>query len=92
MHGRGLADIDRDIAATEATLRKLHGEKRAAIRAFNAAIVADFDGGKDIADISVARGLGYSVVQGILYRAGRTQGGRIAIAKRLAAQALPAAP
>ncbi|MCF8534086.1 MAG: hypothetical protein K9G48_13845 [Reyranella sp.] len=76
---RPVADIDADIASTKAALRKLHGERREAIRARATPIVADFDAGKDIAEIAKARELGYSTVQGILYRAGRTQGGRTAI-------------
>lgn len=76
---RTTAEIDADIASTEAALRRLHSERRAAIRARIAPIVADFDAGMGIAEISEARQLGYSAVQGILYRAGRTEGGRTAI-------------
>jgi len=60
-------------------LRKRPVERRTAVRARTAAIVDDFHGGMDVADTSEARQVGQSVVQGILYRAGRTQGGRIAI-------------
>ena len=83
MSERGRSQIDVDIAATEAALRKLHAERRAVVRRDNAAIVADFDGGMDTAHISQARGLPYSSVQGILYRAGRTQAGRTAIKAKL---------
>lgn len=80
---RPVADIDADIAATEAKLRALHAERRGAFKARSSLIVAEFDGGKDIADISEARGMSYSTVQGILFRAGRTQTGRMVMRARL---------
>jgi len=42
--GRLSVQIDADFAAMEANLRNLHVERRAAVRARTAAIVADFDG------------------------------------------------
>jgi hypothetical protein len=50
--------IDADFAATKANLRNLHVERRAAVRARTAAIVADFDGGMDVADTCEARQVG----------------------------------
>lgn len=80
---RTVAQVDAEIVEAEAALRRLHGERRGAVRAHNDSIVAEFDTGKDIAEISEDRSIPYSAVQGILYRAGRTQAGRIAIRQRL---------
>lgn len=85
-----LAEIDREIAATEAALRQLHDRRRAAVKAKNAAIVATFDAGMAIVDVAAANGLSRSVTQSILFRAGRTQGGRAAI--KAAIRALHHAP
>jgi hypothetical protein len=87
---RPLDAIDRDIAATEAALRRLHGERRASVKAKNAAIVADFDAGMAIVDVAAANGLSRSVTQSILFRAGRTQGCRIAIKAAIRALHQPA--
>jgi len=80
---RTIADIDRDIASTEAALRRLHSERRASVAAYNAEIVADFDAGMSFAEIAEKRGLTYASTQGILYRLGRTLGGRTAMKDRL---------
>ncbi len=89
---RPVSEIDADIATTEAKLRALHEERRQTMRARIDVIVADFDAGMDIAEISEARKLGYSVVQGILYRAGRTEGGRTAIKRQIASVGAEARP
>ncbi len=78
-----LANIDDEIARTEAALRRLHAERRAAIRSFNAEIVADFDAGKSTSEIADKRGVKYAAVQGVLYRAGRTKVGRMLTRARL---------
>lgn len=78
-----LANIDAEIARTEAALRRLHAERREAVRSFNAEIVADFDAGKSTAELADERGLTYSAVQGVLYRAGRTKVGRMLTRARL---------
>lgn len=83
MAHRSLAEIDREIASHEAALRRLHAERREITRDKNAELIAAFDAGKSIAEISEAKGIAYSKVQGILYRAGRTQAGRTAIALRI---------
>lgn len=80
---RPVADIDREIAVTEARLRALHSERRKAIREKHVELIAEFDAGKNIAEIAGARGLAYGSVQGVLFRAGRTQSGRTAIKDRL---------
>jgi len=80
---RSVAEIDRDIAQAQLLLRTLFAERRDAIRLKNDELIAEFDAGKDIAEISQERGLPYGSVQGVLYRAGRTQSGRIAISQRL---------
>ena len=53
--GRLSVQIDAVFAATEANLRNLHVERRAAVRARTAAIVADFDGGMDVVSTCEAR-------------------------------------
>jgi len=80
---RTVDEIAREIASTEATLRRLHKEKRAAIKNRAVPIVAAFDAGANTADISEEYGLSYSTVQGILYRAGRTHTGRMLMRARL---------
>jgi len=80
---RTVSAIDADIAATEARLRALHDERRQKAKARCRVIVADFDGGMSVAQISEKRRLGYSIVQGILYRAGRTERGRAAVQQQL---------
>ena len=78
---RAHPNLERTIALTEAKLRRLYDEQR--VRDRNAAMVAEFDGGKSIAGIAKDRGLTYALVQGVLNRAGRTVGGRMAIRNRL---------
>lgn len=78
---RAHLDIDQAIISAEAKLRSLHAEKLRRDR--NDEMIADFKSGMDIIAISKARRLGYSAVQGILYRAGLTIGGRTAIKKQL---------
>lgn len=77
--------IRREIASHEAALRRLHDELRKADRETREELIREFDEGMSIAELSEAHGLGYQQVQGILYRAGRTQAGRTAIALRLKA-------
>ena len=90
MTHRPLDAIDRDIAATEAALRQLHDERRASAKGRNTALIAAFDSGLSIVDAAAANGLSRSVTQSILFRAGRTQGGRAAI--KAAIRALHHAP
>ena len=80
---RSLAAIDLDIAKAELSLRALHAERRESARSKNDELIAEFDAGKDIAAIAEERRLPYGTVQGVLYRAGRTQSGRMAIKQRL---------
>ncbi len=83
MAHRSLLDIDRDRAVHAEALGKLNAERRAAIRANIVTIVRDFDSGKSLADISKPRGMSIEAVRGVLYREGRTSGGRTAIALRI---------
>ena len=80
---RAVAEIDAEIASHEAALRRLHQERRQVARTAIDGLVAEFDAGKSIAEISEAKGISYAKVQGILYRAGRTQAGRTAVALRI---------
>ena len=80
---RPISSIDAEIADTEAKLRALQEEKRQVGRSRNAVLIADFDSGMDIAEISRARRLPYGAVQGVLFRSGRTEGGRTAIKQQL---------
>ena len=81
---RTVSAIDADIATTEARLRRLHAERHQIIKSRSLVIIADFDGGMSVAEISELRKLGYSTVQGILWRAGRTERGRAAMQRQLA--------
>ena len=83
MHERGLQDVNRDIAEAEAKLRALHAERRHIMQAHRDRVVAMFDAGMSIADISAELGLPYGSVQGTLWREGRTLSGRTAIKQRL---------
>lgn len=80
---RGLADIERDIAEAEARVRSLHSERRQFIRSQTERLVSMFEAGKSFAEISAETGIPYGGVQGRLWRAGRTLGGRIATKAKL---------
>lgn len=78
-----VAALDREIAETEAKLRRLHEQKRAAQRSQTDRLVVMFNAGKSFGDISTELGIPYGSVQGRLWRAGLTLSGRIAIKKKL---------
>lgn len=80
---RTLSQIDADIAATEVKLSALHAERRQSIRAQTDRLVSMFEAGKSFAEISAETGIPYSGVQGRLWRAGRTLGGRMAMRGKL---------
>lgn len=77
---RQAVDIRREIAATEAVLRALKTELDEVVngpnRRRNAAIIAAFDAGGVTCDIARSMKLPYPLVQGVLWRSGRTLGGR----------------
>lgn len=85
---RTVSAIDAAIAELEVQLKTLHAERRQVQRSWRDEIVADFDAGKEILDIVKARKLPYGSVQGVLWRAGRTEAGRMAIRQRLHAERL----
>ncbi|WP_319798300.1 hypothetical protein [Nitrobacter sp.] len=73
---RTTAEIDADIVSTEGRLRALHKERRDVAKARRAEICAAFISGVSIAELSTKYGLTYNSVQGLLWRAGHTIGGR----------------
>lgn len=89
---RALSDIERDIAKVEARLADLHAERRKKLRIKNSDLIADFDRGMTTREIARARLMRYSTVQGILWRAGRTEKGRAAVRERIAQAVVGASP
>lgn len=80
--------IDADIASTEATLRALHDERRAASRSKNAAIVAEFLAAKPVKAIAADRDTTVAAIFCVLRRAGHSVKGRRKLREQLEHQAI----
>jgi len=75
--------IDREIASHEDALRRLHDNRRREVRGRIGGIASEFDAGMRIAEIAAAWGQTPAAIRAIVWRAGRTVGGRTAIKARL---------
>jgi hypothetical protein len=76
---RALAELDREIDATQDRLTKLLAERATAIVARRGAIIKAFDEGASRQQICDAFDVEYSLVASVLHRAGRTEDQRRAI-------------
>lgn len=72
-------EIATEIAEHEAALRRLRAERRQPAKDRIDGIVAEHDAGRSNRQIADARGMTIVAVIGVLWRAGRTSGGRTAI-------------
>ena len=81
--GRPIAEIEEEIVRCERQLRMLRRERQRAAKAFREELVREFDAGATIADLADRHSIPYTAVQGVLYRAGRTQRGRDMVREQL---------
>lgn len=78
-----LAQLDADIAAAEKKVRLLHNQRRAAIAARIASVLADFDAGLPSLAIAAAHDMTEAAVIAMVWRSGRTRTGRRAARQRI---------
>lgn len=88
--GRPIAEIDEEIVRCERQLRLLRRERQRAAKAFREELVREFDAGASISELADRHSMTYCGVQGVLYRAGRTQQGRDMVREQLASLRQPA--
>lgn len=88
---RDLADIDSDINRLALELANVRHERVEHQRIWRQRFIDVFDEGLlSIAEIAQQTGTRFSIVQGILYRAGRTEGGRALVHEQIAQAVRPA--
>lgn len=84
MH-RPVRDIESDIKAVQLRLNELQLERGAAIEADHEVVFRLFDAGQNARQIARELKKPLATVQGILWRSGRTEKGRTAIARQIEA-------
>lgn len=81
---RDLADIDADINRLALELAQVRRERVEHQKIWRQRFIDAFDGGMPIRKISIEAGVRFEIVQGILFRSGRTEKARDAVRAQLA--------
>jgi hypothetical protein len=81
---RELHDIDADINRLALELANVRRERAEHQKIWRQRFIDAFDGGMPIRKISIEAGVRFEIVQGILFRSGRTEKARDAVRAQLA--------
>lgn len=81
---RDLLDIKRDIDETQLKLARLRREQRGVFAIWKQRIIDAFDAGMSLRDVAEQTNIPFPKVQGVLYRAGRTEQGRAKVREQVA--------